>query len=602
MRSIRIFGVISLIVALAVGCGGGGGGGASSSSGVTDAIQLEANLSNVSYLTLSDSASSVTTSTRLPQNILDHFLNAFFPNAYATTFKTNNVYAYDSNGNALENPFKSKVNLFISEAVIDPVGQYAYIGINAHLNAKLFSDFAVIKDQACALYRIKINGGDIKCIIKDSEGGFGGDSIGKNIIFDASSRGYFLGAYNASRFGTSGSEKTRLIRINLDGSYTVMHDVSGWWAGQMTSAKNGNIFFTEHPMGQTGQVTTEKKFILNTTTSSINEISISGYVSDVSSTISGDVYFIASCNLYLLDQASLTASRINTVDNSSCAGSVYSGFSRNISSGTYVNKGGGEIFDLNYSRTVPIANVGSYAVNFKQKNDTSDIPYPALVSSGNYLLAKGSSGGVQQVCSINVKSFVKRCETFAGNGATSILAMMIIKNTAYVYFLAGSSYKQASFDITNNSSSIVVENSTAGDGGLVSAISMRAPITLAVNLGQISGVPTDNKSTLTVSGNVESFTLIEVEFDAPIEMIDTSQVIVRSSNGTVLDTELSIVDKGFTLWIKVKDPTSSNALKYKLFPNGTVLTINLPAVIPLVGEILEGTIGNRTLSLTVSST
>ncbi len=600
MRSTRLLIAIAVVVATLIGCGGGGGG-TSSSGGAVDAIQLQANLSNVSYLTLSDSASSVTTTANLPQSIFDRFLNAVLPNAYATTFKTNNVYAYDSNGNALDNPFKSKVNLFISAAVIDPNGVYAYLGIDSHLNGKMFSDFSQIGGGACSIYRVKIANGDIACLLISKDIDINGESVGRNIIFDRAGRAYFLGRYNASAYGTGGSEKTRLIRINLDGSYTVMHDVSGWWAGRMVAAKNGNIFFTEHPMGQTGQVNTEKKFILNTTTSSINEISISGYVSDVSSTISGDVYFIASCNLYLLDQTSFTASRINTSDNSVCAGSVYSSFSSNTSNGIYVNKSGGEIFDLNYSRTVPIANVGSYTVNFKQKNDTSDIPYPALVSSGNYLLAKGSSGGVQQVCSINVKSFVKRCETFAGNGATSILAMMIIKNTAYVYFLAGSSFKQASFDITNNASSIVVENSTAGDGGLVSAISMRAPITLAANLGQISGVPTDNKSTLTVSGNVESFTLIEVEFDAPIEMIDTSQVIVRSSNGTALDAELSVVDKGFTLWIKVKDPTSANALKYKLFPNGTVLTINLPAAVPLAGEVLEGTIGNRTLSLTVSS-
>lgn len=596
MRLIRLLSAMSLVAAIAIGCGGGGGG----ASVATDGIELEANLSNVSYLSLSDSASSVTTAASISDGFFEKFLSALLPNAYATTFKTNNVYAYDSNGNALENPFKSKVNLFISAAVIDPSGQYAYLGIDSHLNGKLFSDFNQIRDLACSIYRIKISNGNISCIIKSKDVDINGESIGKNVLFDSNSRAYFLGRYNASAYGIAGSEKTRLIRINLDGTYTVMHDVSGWWAVRMTSAKSGNIFFTEHPMGQTGQVTTEKKYILNTTTSSINEISTSGYVSDVSSAISGEVYFIASCNLYQLNQSAFSATRINAVDNSACASPTYTKFSSSTSGGVFVNKSDGDLFDLNYSTTVPVANVGSY-LGFKVGNDVTDISYPAMVSSGNYLLAKGSSGGVQHVCSINVKSFVKRCETFASNGATSILAMMIIKNTAYVYFLAGSSYKQASFDITNNASSIVVENSSAGDGGLVSAISMRAPITLAANLGQISGTPIDNKSTLTVSGNIESFTLIEVEFDSPIEMIDTSQVVVRSSNGTILDTELSIVDRGFTLWLKVKDPISTNALKYKLFPNGTVLTVNLPAVVPLAGEILEGTISNRNLSLTVSS-
>jgi hypothetical protein len=603
MRWTRIICCTVVVAALAflVSCGGGGGGGANSSAAPTDAIGLQADFSNVSYLTLGDNASSITTTAQLPtSSIWQRILNVAVSNAFATTFKTNNVFAYDSNGNSINNPFKAKVNLFISAAAVDPIGKYAYLGIDSHLNEKLFTDYASIRTTACSIYRIKISGGEVTCLFKASDIDINGESIGKNIVFDAASRAYFIGRYNASSYGTNGGEKSRLIRINADGSSTIMRDVNGWWAGRMVQAKNNNIFFTENPMNS-GAPSLERKFILNTTTAAISEIPVSGYVTDAISTISGDVYFISGCNLYALDQVALGVTRVNSIANNSCSGSVYTSFSTNSSGGVFVLKSGGEVFDLNFSTTVQIASVGSYAVNFKSKNDLSDIPYPALFSSGDYLLAKGSTGGVQQVCSINVKTFVKRCETFASNGASSILAMMIIKNTAYVYFLAGTSYKQAQFDLANNSSAIAIENSNVGDGGLVAALSMRPPLTLAASTANVSATVVDKKSTLTIGGQQESFTLLEIRFDGPIDNIDLSQIQVKNSSGTILPSSYSIIDNGYVLWIKVDDPTSANSLKYQLFPNGTSLTIILPAEVTLPGLLFTSGISTRSLSLTISS-
>lgn len=126
-----------------ISCGGGGGGGAASNV-PSDAVGLQADLTNVSYVSLSDSASAVTTTAVFDKTLIQKFIDSILPNAFAFDIKSNNVFAFDSNGNAITNPFKSKVNVFISAAALDPSGEYFYIGIDSHINSNLFQDFAQV--------------------------------------------------------------------------------------------------------------------------------------------------------------------------------------------------------------------------------------------------------------------------------------------------------------------------------------------------------------------------------------------------------------------------------------------------------------------------
>lgn len=593
---------VAFLISCITSCGGGGGGGNSSANPqASDAIALVTDLSSVETISLSDSASSTTTTASIKKGFWDSILDGILPSAWATTYKTNNVFAFDSNGNAITNPLKSKVNLFISAATVDPTGTYVYLGIDSHMNSKLFSDFAALPRNTCSIYRIKKNANEVKCLATSDNIDINGESLGKNILFDKNSNAFFLGRYNASAYGTAGSEKTRLLKINsATGSITAVRDTNGWWSTKFAQAKNGNIFMTEYSMGS-GAVQ-QKKIFLNTTTNAISEVSLSSTVSEIGASDGGEIFLMAACNIYSLNQSSLTTSRLNTTDFSACSGSNFIKFSNNASTGLFALKSNGDVYNVNMTVDAPISNVGSYLNSFKNKNDISDIEYPAMISRNGYLVTKGSTNGTQQICVVNENTLSKRCETFTSSGATSILSMTIVNNSVIVFFSTGSSYKQASFDVTNNTSSITVSDSTAGDGGLVIATSLRAPVTLAASTASISATATDSKSTLTVSNQQESFTLLKLTFDAPAQLLDLSQLVVKDSSNNVLTIESSLVGDGFIVWIKVKDATLSNTLKYKLFPNGTQLSIELPATLTLPGLLLDGSITTRSISLTVSST
>lgn len=594
--------LITLLISATISCAGSGGGGGGVSSNIansagSDSIALAANFANVETISLSDTAAATTTSATIKKSLWDSILDGILPSAFAATYKTNNVFAFDSNGNAIVNPLKSKVNLFISAATIDPTGTFIYLGIDSHMNKKLFTDFAALPNDTCAIYRIKTSSNEVTCIITSDRIGINGESLGKNILFDKNSNAYFLGFYNASTFGTGGSEKTRLIKINhVTGVVSVVRDANGWWSGQFVQAKDGNIFMIENSMGN-GSVQ-QKKIYVNTNTSLISEINLNETIVDIGSTESGEVFITTGCYIYSLNQTNLATSRLNN----SCGSGAFTGFSNNTSSGLFARKDNGDLYNINLSVDVPIANVGAYLGSFKLKNDISDIKYPAIIARNGYLLAKGSNNGVQQVCVINENTLDKRCETFASNGATSILSMTLLKNSAVVFFSTPNTYKQATIDVRNNSSVIAVSDSTAGDGGLVAATSLRAPVTLATSTARISATASDSKSTLTVGNQSESFTLIKLTLDAPAQLLDLSQVVVKDSLNNVLNVESSLVGDGFIVWIKVQDASSINTLKYKLFPNGTQLTIELPATLTLPGLLLDGAISTRSIPITVSST
>lgn len=85
--------------------------------------------------------------------------------------------------------------------------------------------------------------GAARCLAKQNEYDFNGESLSDNVIFDKANRAYFIGRKNNSIYGSSGTEKTRLIRIESDGTLSAIVDQSGYIASSMTRGKGGSIFF-----------------------------------------------------------------------------------------------------------------------------------------------------------------------------------------------------------------------------------------------------------------------------------------------------------------------------------------------------------------------
>ena len=592
MRLSRIFCGITTVGALIslLSCGGGGGGGGTTASNTpSDALGLQADLANVAYVSLSDSASAVTTTAMLDKNFIQKFFDIVLPNAFAFNIKSNNVFSFDSNGDAIGNPFKSNVNVFISAAALDPSGEYFYIGIDSHINSKLFQDFAQINNP-CSIYRVKVSTGSVKCLAKENEYDFNGESLSDNIIFDKLNRAYFIGRKNNSIYGSGGTEKTRLIRIDTDGTLNAVVDQAGYIAGSMARGKRGAIFFSENLTSSGGQ---GRLSILNTNSNVISTIS-GVFSNNVRSSADGEIYLISNNNLYKLDQSGLNSSLV-------ISGGVI-GFSDGDPNSISVLKSNGDLYSLNYSTVSPVENIGPYDSSvFPLKNNTSDIRYPMLIVKGDYAIGKGVNSGSQQVCLINTKQMAKRCMNFSSYNNVSILSMAIVSNTGLVYFKTNSAYKQAEFDVRDMNSSIVITDSLLGDGGLITSVSMRAPVSLATNANNISARTIDRKTTVTLGGTSESMTVLDIVFDAPVNDIDLDSVIIKNASGTVLDSEKSIVEDGFIIRVRVKDPTSGAALKYKLFPNGTILNITLPSEVILPGLLFTSTITTRNISTSITS-
>jgi hypothetical protein len=545
-----------VLMALLSSCGGGGGstggggGGGNLNAGV-GAIGLKANFTNAAVITLTNS-STLSASTQvglfnIKNKWIKGLIDLVIPTAYASTIPFNNILAFDSNGVAIPNPLVTDVNVFIGAITLDPTGTYVYLGIEDHQNSNMFADYRAINGSKCSLYRVNKNTGETICLANSSLYDLYNPSTNQQMLgntsesfikFDASGNGYLIMFAQRASYGSGGTEKQRLVKIDTNGNLSIVRDSSTGYARGLAYAKSGKIFYSEDAwLSIPGGVSSA--FLFDPVNSTFQPLGINTSGNSIVSDIAGQVYISTGNSLYSLDQIGVRLSLIYQ------GGDPVNWLTRSQSGSVLVQHSSGNIYSLKADGRDLIASIGVTPLS-RTKNDVSDLFYPPLATSGDYVVAKGTDlDGLGQFCAVRLSDKKSRCSKPSDSSPT-YLSVAIVGAKGFIFYDSGTQNKMVSFDIANFIDGVLPDPaptlSPAGDGSMIAAISMRPPITFVADLTNVTTATSDNM--LTVSNPVsDTYTYLSFTSANSIAGIISTDLGLKNSSGSTVDAKFKIVDK-----------------------------------------------------------
>lgn len=586
--------IVITIVLIVNACGGGGGtttpvdsnAGANTNTNTNTgvgAIGLRANFSNAAYITLTNSStSSAATKTsflNIKNKWLKGILELFVPTAFASTVPFNNVIAFDANGKAIENPLVTDVNVFIGAITLDPTGTFVYLGIENHQNYNMFSDYRSLPGNKCTLYRVNKISGEVKCITDTSKYDLYNPSTNYQMLgntsesfikFDINGNGYLIMFAQQAAYGSGGTEKQRLIKIEASGNASIVRDTTAGYARGLTYAKGGKLFYSEDAWFSIsgGQTAT---YVFDPLEAKFTKISASTSGATVVADLSGEIYINTGNNLYWLDQSSWQTNLI------------YSGGDPIVS---LLRSPDGKILSLHYSGNIYsnspsnrnlIAAIGTMP-NRKSKNDISDLFYPPLATNGEYALSIGSDAyGVGQYCATRINDKKTRCAVPADK-TPIYLSLAIVGGKGIVFYDTGIQNNMISFELSSFIDGVGVDPvatvSSAGDGSMVAAISMRPPISFVADLANVTTTTAD--SLLSISNPVsDSYTYLSFTSASNIAGIDATELGLKDSTGVAVDASFRIIDKA--IYAAIKDATGKKSSGFQTLGSSNNYSLVFPS-------------------------
>ena len=577
-------------MALLSSCGGGGGGGSTGGGGCNQ-ICITANFKSVSTVALT-TTTGVTTQMGLVHRI-QSWIDNIFPSAFADSPKTVNILGYDASGNAVENPLISNVNLYIAGVVSSPDGKDVYLFLDDNQNQTLYADYRAMQGNRCLLYKIVKDSGIVTCLM-DSK--YAISNPGRNpveygnraepyIKFDAAGNLYMM-AYKPDDHSSTGH---RLYKISSNSSPVIMKDYSdGDTSGQnVVYAKNGNLFYTQV------SCCSSKAFIFDTVNGIFNQISAldNQYIEKIATSLDGEVYVKVGTSIFKINQSTFDVDEVNVHSD----GYVLE-LTRNPSGGVYALMSNGNILKINENTTEFLSGVGLVAFE-PNRNPETDLFYQKMIVNNDWISVRGSSTDLGEsvdspaVCLISLKTLEKKCETLKSSNPI-FYSFAYIGEKMYAFFTSGGIFKQATVNISqyfSSSASYVVSNSTAGNGSVVSSISMRPPITFVADLTSVTTTTSD--SLITVSNPVsDTYTYLSFTSASSITGITSTDLGLKNSSGSTVDAKFKIVDK--VIYAAVTDTSGTKSSGFQTLGSTNDYSLVFPS--SYTAPALTNGIGTKT--------
>jgi hypothetical protein len=552
-------------VLLISSCGGGGGGGGTATDAACGTqVCITASLKDVSSIALTTNT-GVSNQTALLDKIKD-ILMAAFPSAIASSPKINNILAYDASGNAIPNPLVANVNLYIAGVVPSPDGKDVYLFLDDNQNSTLYPDYRAMQNR-CILYKISKTGSKVKCLMDNlkyaiSNPGRNGREYGNRaepyIKFDGAGNAYMM-AYKGG-----GSINHRLYKIPNDENPVILRDfIDNYYAQNIVYAKNGNLFYTE--VDEFSSSYKSRAFIFDTTQGIFKKIpSLENlYIEKIATSIDGNIYVKVDNSIYRINQEALD---IELVDVLGGASSVIE-LTRGSAGGAFILKSSGEILKVSGTSTKLLNSVGDVPLE-PSRDQSTDLYFQRLMVQGDWLAARGSlveAGDLNPspaICMMSMTSLEMRCDTLKSSNPI-FYTFAFVGDKVYSFFKSGELFKQAVVNISNyfkSSDSYAISPSTAGNGSVVSSISLTPPITFVADLSKVTTSTRDK--VVTVSTPVsDTYSYLSFTSANSLTGISPSDLILKDSSGSVVDATFKVVDK--TIYAVVKDASGIKPSGYK---------------------------------------
>ena len=567
MKLLKILILISTIL-IANACGGGGGSTppidsntiVSTNTGV-GAIGLKANLTSVVTVALT-STTGAKTQTGLLRKVHDWIFN-IVPSAFADSPKTINILGYDANGNAVENPLVANVNVYIAGVVSSPDGKEVYLFLDDNQNQTLYADYRALQGVKCILYKIIKDNGIVTCLMDSkyaiSNPGRNGPEYGNRaepyLKFDAAGNLYLM-AYKPNGGGSAGH---RLYKIPKNGSPEIVRDFVDEYYGQnVVYAKNGNLFYTE--VDETKSSYKGRAFILDTSNSKFNQISFldNQYIEKIATSLDGNVYLKVGSRIYRVNQVSFGVESI-----SMNGGGEVLELTRSSAGGVYILTSSGNIMKIVDNTTKLISGVGNVTLEPNRNPDT-DLYYQKMIVNSDWIVVRGSSPELAEldttpaVCVINLSTFEKMCDTLKTSQPV-FYSFAFIGDKLYTFFTSSGIFKQATVSVAKYFSgleSYVISDSAAGNGSVVSSISMRPPVSFVADLANVTTTTLDKL--ISISYPVpDSYTYLSFTGNITIMGITATDLGLTDSSGVSVDAKYTIVDN--VIYAAIKDTTGKKS-------------------------------------------
>ena len=564
---------ISLAMSLS-GCGGGGGGGTASATS-SDQLGLVANFADATTIATTPPVSTTTVAlSAKPESLFARILNFMIPNAYASTYRTNNILAYDQNGNPIINPLKSNVNVYISFAAIDRTNKYVYLGLDDHQNKTISSGYGSLKGTKCVLYKINKSTGKVSCVMNtdnyDLRTGYSYSRAffdNKNVLnLVAEVRGA-----TGYKVNGAGSEIQRLVKVDINDNISVYKENDDHWVSSI--AKLGNY-------------TVISKFgMLDQATITCNPDNSCGgtVVGEPTIEIINDSNFSESSTIFNddgnltggLERAYTNSLRIEKINGSwqfNPIGENFVSISSHPDGGVYGLTSNGTLYDLSTSEPESIVQLPSRIsdYNYDCSNttlcDSSAVANQDIRISTSHLIVRTGTG----YCSISRNTLDYQCNDLINYANRKVRSIATLNDKGIVFFEYNNNLWEANFNLNTPES---VEYSISDTSSvLISAITQNPVITFNAQLDAIGATYSTNQ--------FASYSLITVEFSVPVQQIDTDPVTIKV-NGVTQYKSISLQDYGKKLKIKVKSNVQDN--NWRDLRNTTVV-ISLPPDATVDGE------------------
>ncbi|WP_139150922.1 hypothetical protein [Halofilum ochraceum] len=596
-------------------CGGGGGGSGSSSGGEgsgSNAIGLEANgVDRASYLALSGQVNEDGQATRITPEAPDTMLSFLLRSAHAVVPATNNILAYDRNGEPIENPLSTDVSVLISEVAEGPAGEYIYLAIQDRHNRSYFTDYAALTGPRCTLYRISKASEDVSCLmtheqydpyISTANAKLADNSSESFIKFDEAGNGYFIAFDQQSPYGLGGTEKQRLVKVSTDGAVTTVRDPGGYNARALVYARNGKLFFTEDefysdvPEGEEQEI---RAWLFDPAAGEFESVDAPSAINRVASSVGRSVFWSTGPELFRLDQENAAFERILTSSDHITA------LHRSPSGEVFAQQGDGRIWSVAKATPTVIADVGrvpyepGHPRESPSADEASNFTYPFIASSERWLLSRGSTdAGDPTVCVVDLRDYGQTCDDSQLDAYDPMVhTLAVIADRGYAYFTHNGVFQQARLAlpgyIDTPSSNATITESRVGDGSAVATVALRPPISASGALDTVEVTST----TATREADGEQWTELYFDFSAPVQNLRFDELALVEDD-SARAAHFSLADGGTRLVATF--PEAGAASPRLLEPaNPQTFTLELPPSVRLPGQTFVSDFGSRSVDVTV---
>lgn len=604
------------VIALAtfiVACGGGGGSGDSSGGGGPDAIGLTVDgLDRAAYLSLANTTSD-STRTTLEHKSDDKLLAFVLRSARAAVPATNNVLAYDVDGEPLPNPLSTDVSVLISDIAEDPAGENLYLAIQDRHNSAYFDDYAALQGERCTLYRIEKESESVSCLavhtqydpyLQTANGELADNSSESFIKFDNQGNGYYIAFDRSTSYGTHGTEKQRLVKVSGSGDVTTVRDIDGYNARGLVYARNGKLLFVEETFTSTlesDQDFEQRAHLFDPDDESFESIDHPDGLDKLASSADRRVFWSQGVDVYRFDQGNKNFERIlSGVDDRITA------LHRSQTGDVFAQLKSGKIWSVGQATPTVIADVGevprapSHPAFSELADNSSNFTYPYIASSERWLLSRGStSAGDPTICVVDLQHLEQTCsDEVLHDYVPEVHTLAVIADRGYGYFAYNGIFYQAELDLENYvsspSTSTSITESTMGDGSAVATVSLRPPITARGDLETVSV----ESSFAQRAVDDEKWTELYFDFSAPITHLSLDDVAVVES-GVEQSATFSMTDSNERLVVTFPGADGSDSPEWIDPQEEKTYTLQLTDEVRLPGQTFLSAFEREHVSVTI---